>query len=414
MTTATGATRDVRHSAVLLVGTGVTAALTFGFLSLAANELGPSATGELFAGVYLLFFVHTLFGPVNTAVARLTAIGDDDPGAVLRQALTLTARVVLPVAALAAISLPWQADALGADVNVLAAAWLTALLVAPATVIRGSLRGRSAFGALVTNQVGEAAVRFAVGAGLLFAAARADLAMAAYVVGIGAALVHLHMVRRGEAASAVSATKTPDSRLASVIAPLLLLASADAASQNLDVLFVQHRFGDHDAGIYGAAATVSRVLGVLVTPFVIQIVPLLAGRGARNEAAGRPIAMMVGGFVALSIGVLLLLASAGGALVGALFGAGFSATADLVVPHALGSLLGYAAVVLAQGLAAVGQLGFVRIYALAAVAQMVMYFAAGHSTYEVAVVTLVGKACSLAAVAFAWLIHHRNTRATLR
>jgi O-antigen/teichoic acid export membrane protein len=420
------AKRQLRQSAVLVVATGTTAALTFGLMMIAGKTLGPAESSDLFAGIFLLFAVHTVFSPVSTAVARRVAVLDvaADAGAgraVTDRVASLTGRVLLAFGAVVAVTLPWQSQSMGIDIGVLAAAWLAALLIALASVLRGAMRGRQAFGPLAGNMVTEAALRVGLAVAVLLVTGRADIAMAAYVVGIVAVWPHLLGWQRRVMGPGAE-TPVDDRSWLPFVGPLLLLAVADAGFQNYDVLFVKGRLSAADAGAYGAAATLSRALGVLVTPFVIQVVPLLAASHAKEGAASsdgaRPattglLARLVTSYVLLSAGALLILANLGPELLSTLFGSGFDAASGVLVPHAIGALAGYLAMVLAQGLAAIGRLRIAGLYLLGFGVEIVVLPFVGDSMEGVAIALLVVKCGALAVTAVAWwLVVRRPGAAT--
>jgi len=275
------------------------------------------------------------------------------------------------------------------------------------------MRGTQSFGVLAANMVGEAGVRVAVGLAAVFALGRADVAMAAYLVGIVAVWPHLRgwLRRHGSDSQLESSLGPSTARFWSFVWPLLVLAVADAGFQNYDVLYVKRVFPDGDAGAYGAAATLSRGLGVAVTPFVIQVVPLLADHSARKRSTSGAMARLVGAFVFLSVGAMLFFAAAGDLLVETLFGRDFDAAADVLVPHALGSLAGYLAMVLAQGLAALARFWFIGAYVAAFVVEILLLHMFGDTPVAVAVCALVVKFGVLGLTAIAWMTRNRGSGA---
>jgi len=149
---------------------------------------------------------------------------------------------------------------------------------------------------------------------------------------------------------------------------------------------------------------------VLVTPFVLQVVPMVASRSARNEASVGALIRLIASFLLLSVGALTILATMGDRIVALAFGGGFAATAELVVPHAAGALLGYVGLVLAQGLAALGHFGFLWLYGAVAVLHVGAFFALGDSTLSVVIVTLAARAATLVAVLVSWAVVARGAQ----
>jgi O-antigen/teichoic acid export membrane protein/glycosyltransferase involved in cell wall biosynthesis len=407
--------REIGHSTVLLAGSLAAALMGFAYVAHAVTRLGPALAAEFEAAVFVIMSLTALLHPVDSVVARavtqLRARGDGAGVAGLRaHVLRRVVAAVVVSTLLAAPAAAWAAGPLGLGTGAsLALAMGTAGLLVVVGVDRGVLRGQHRFGAYAAGMVAEAALRVCVGVALLARWRSAPVAVSAHAASAAAALVVTAWQVRG-LRRVPPGPGRPEVSLLRFGAPMLVLAAADAAYTAVDPLFVKACFPDAEAGLYGAVALLTRTLGVLVTPFVVLLLPLLASRLAEGKGAGPALLRVVAYFTVLSAPPVLLFALWPGEILASLYDARFAPGAPLVLPHALGLLAGYLAMLLGQAFAAVGRFSFLWIHVLGVVVEASALAAWARDLQAVVQVVVVTKVAVLAALAVTWLASARGPR----
>jgi len=302
---------EIRQSGVLLAGTAGTVALSLAYTMYALRILGPEASSAFTLAVSFVAFCQIALGPINGTVARFTAkfVAEGDGGKVrsLGRACvvrTLTATVLLLIPALAfvvPVSRFWKLDTPWPLALAYGVVGLTLLL----SIARGLLRGLQAFGHLTVNTLSEAALRLVAGVAILHFAQTATAALCGFLF----ALVGVLILSRWQVSPRLrvhDAEPFDGREVLAFAGPLLLMMLAAAGFQNLDMLAVKHSFADLQAGLYGAAFSIARLIGALVTPFSILLLPVLTSAHARGESTARPLIRIIAYFVLLSIVPLLM------------------------------------------------------------------------------------------------------------
>jgi O-antigen/teichoic acid export membrane protein len=314
--------------------------LNYLFLLASGRLLGTDEYGELAAiiGVLTVVLLPTSALQMATSreVSRLLAIGDAEGArAFARAVLRLAVIATGPLVALFYIVLVPLADVLAIDSS-------TALAIAGASLattfalptLLGVIQGEQRFVVLGLATFVPFAVRLAVL--IVVAAIGVTVAGAALAILASAAAALVVAIAGSRGAIARARSHLPDLRpFLRYLAPVVVGLLGMSVLVNLDVIVVNARFSDDDAGIYAAAAAFARVGYFLPVTILSVLFPRTAARQARGEGTedilGRSLIVTAGFCAALALFYLLV----GQQLVTVSFGADFDAAADLLPLFAL-------------------------------------------------------------------------------
>jgi len=353
-----------RDRLALVLGTGGGALLTMIWMAWAGRVLGPAKSSDLYGGVFLIFAVYMVGHPLNGVTARFSALWHRQAeGAKSRQLhqglMRWLVKAAVVFAMLFLLTGDWQRSVLNFD-SYWALGWaqVAAWLVLVLSVSRGVLRGVGAFSSFAGTMVLEPALRLGCGVLLLWWLPEVSWAMAAYVF---ASLVTIVFARRqvDGVIEAADAAEIPREVYRFAL-PMLLMAMADAAYQNVDVLIAKRALQATQAGQFGAMATLTRALAVLVQPFALLVIPLLAGRQVRQN--DRTLWKLTGVFLACATIPMAAFFVFAEPLLTGIFGDGYAGASQWLPWHALGSLACFVSLMLAQAFAAIGRFGFLWGY----------------------------------------------------
>jgi O-antigen/teichoic acid export membrane protein len=270
---------------------------------------------------------------------------------------------------------------------------------------RGVLRSLERYHAFAVNTVAEAALRLGGVFVAMWLAASATGALVPMVGGLLAALALAHLQlapRRRQAAASGDAPFDPAGVVAFTVA-LFALAWIDGALHNVDVLWVKLRFDAHDSGVYGAAAAVTRLFGVVATPLTVLALPALTIQHERRQGPGPALARICGYLIVVSALPLAILAAWPERVVDLLFGRDFRDAAPLLFPHGASVVVGYLSVLIGQAFAAIGRFRFLWLSAAGLALEVALLAAWSSSLREVALAVLAAKLVILVALAAAWM-----------
>lgn len=359
---------EFRHTANLVVGTGVTAALALVYSSITARNLGTVLFGEVAVCLSIIMAAQTAFGPINGIVARFTAdYAARDAWGMVRTLyrdycirvlawggigamfMFLTAAPLRRLFQLSSNSSLYLAYAI-----LCASLWLS--------VGRGALRGAQAFTAHNASTVIDAAARLAIGVLLVTFWPQPGPALLAYLLGLVVTLTYtpsqLAVLWRHH--TAVPIDRAEVRRFAW---PMFAVMLVTAGFQNVDMLYVKHEFSAQDAGVYGAAFTLTRLIAVMVTPFNVVLLPILTARHAGGRSIHGSLGRLCLYFVVLAAGPLALFAFWPEHVVRAFSPEGYGSAAGLLGELALVRLLGHLCHMVALAGAAVHDFRFLYFYA---------------------------------------------------
>lgn len=402
--------RERGHTILLVLATGCSALLSMVYMAIAGRRLGPAEAADFYAALFFSFVLITIFSPVSAVVSHFTAVYTTrgEParsGALIRWisrrllwlGVALSACVWLTAAPLVSMLRLGSA-------TTLASACLIGGLFVWLTSSRSLLRGARRFGPYSGNLIAESVLRLGFGLVALELAPTASQALWPYV---GSAVIAIAACEvssaRTRAPERVDLRQSEISEVLRYAGPMLVVGMADAGYQNIDVLIVKSQFQAHDAGLYGAMAAITRVLGVLVTPFIVLLLPMMSERYERQLPGGAALTRTCVTFGGISLIPLVAFALWPEQILRASFGDAFLGAAPLLLPHGASLVVGYLAMLFAQAFAATRRFAFLKIYAGGLVLELLALAAWHGSPYQVALVTLLVKALLLAALLTIWL-----------
>ncbi len=395
---------ESKHSILLLISTGVTALLTFVYSLYAMNVLGPARAADFVAAISVATFFYVALGPINGTVARFTAAyaADNEMGSVARLQ-RLTVRNVFRyggfgflIGSLGAIPLSsWlQYESVLPLILSFAIVWLTLLL----SVARGMLRGLHRFGSYSINTVTEALVRLIVGVGLLSVWTTTSSGVLAFIIAL-IVILAISQVQMADIWRQLESPSIDSTAIVGYLKPMCVMMAITAAFDNVDMFAVKHLFEAEAAGVYGAAFTLARGTSVLVTPFNIILLPLVAGLQARNAPVKSTVLRICGYFVALCAIPLLVFAICPGKVLQLVRLDAFSDAAPLLLPLTAARLLGHLNGLIALSYAALGRFGFLKVFIPALIAEVALLARWHDSNMTVILVALFVQVGTLMALA---------------
>lgn len=389
---------ETRQSVILVGGTGIATALGLVFSAVAGRLLGPERGADFFAAVSLVAFCQIALGPINTTVARFCArfAGESAPGKVhsLYRAVSRRVIVVGAIAIAAAllatplIRIVLKFDSAGPVIAALLTLYVTFIL----SVARGTLRGLQAFVSLNVNNITEALVRLTLGILLLLMSRSATVAVAAYLSGTLIAALLGHMQVRAMV-TGHQRERVDGKEVVAFTLPVFVMMLIAAGFQNVDMLLVKSLFSDAAAGLFGAAHTLSRTMGALVTPFNTLMLPMVARMHGEGENVAGPMLRVVGYFLLLAAVPLAVFALAPDLVMTTLFGADFKPAGALLFPLSLARLAGHTAHMGALACAGLGRFRFLYVYGAGFFAQVILltlFHGSPEAVVRVALVSQIG------------------------
>ena len=400
---------ESKHTVLLIVSTGVTALLSFIYTLYAINLLGTSRAADLVAALSMVAFFQVALGPINGTVAKFTAqFSANGEGANIaqlqRQATQLVVRhggVGLLICCLLALPIARVLNYESAVPVALAfvIVWLNLLL----SVARGVLRGLERFPSFSLNTVLEAVVRLGLGVAIL----HAWTSVSGGLLGFVAALILIIIVSRVQLAD-VWQCREPGFVDAQVIKnylkPMCVMMAVTGAFDNVDMQAVQAFFEAESAGVYGAAFTLARTMSVLVTPFGILILPMVAGLQARGAPVRKSIMRMCGYFVAICVAPLVVFALIPSQVLTLVRLEEFPEAAPLLLPLTGARFIGYLNGLIALAYAGLGRFGFLKLLLPALTVEIALLIGFHDSLMTVVWIALTVQAGTLLAlVAYAFM-----------
>ena len=404
---------ELRHTLILAFGTGVSSLLRIAYVVWAARILGPEAYADFYAVLAFVFLFATGMAPIAGTVSRFTSLhlARSDPGA-LAGLLRFARRQVWRIVGALAIASPLIALALQSKLRLdsFAIAVLTAAILPFALLLdlpRGVLRGALDFTAFSVNVSVEALIRLVLSVALLAWAPSAEAALLAFLI---AALfiwpIGELQVRKivGGAEPAVADGRT----LARFGGNLFLVAFIGAALQNIDVLAARALFADLEAGLYGAASSLVRVIALIYLPFGIQLLPALTVRIADGRRTAPMLGAIMAAFGALALSSVAALSLLGEPVLRLLYGGDYLAARPLIAP--LGAALTFAllSILLGQAFTAMSSFRFLPFYFAGLVAELAILWWTRATPTSFAAGLLISQILTFAVVLACFLIFARR------
>ena len=340
--------RGLHAGAIVLAGVIAVNVGNYLFHLLAARELGPASYSDVVSLLALAGLIGLPLGGVQVVVARrvarLSAAGDRAGlRAFFRLGLVATTVVSTAVALVVVILSPVIQSALG--IGSLAAIVVTAALTIPALltpIALGVAQGLQRFTLLSVSLTASTAVRLATLVVVLALGFGVTAVLAASLIGSLVALA-VPLARLDESFRGPRAIRPRISRhaLATSLLPVVLGLLAITALTTADVIVAKAVFDDHEAGIYGSASLVGRVILYLPAAIVTVLLPKVSARATRGEASGDILAASVGVTVAASASLTVAYAAVPNTVVQLAFGSEFDDAAGLLYLFGI-AMSGYA------------------------------------------------------------------------
>ena len=340
--------RGLHAGAIVLLGVIAVNAGNYLFHFLSARQLGPASYSDVVSLLALAGLIGLPLGGVQVVVARtvarLSAAGDTTGlRAFFRLGLVATGVVSVAIALVVVILSPALQSWLG--IGSLAAIVLTGALTVPALltpIALGVAQGLQRFTLLSLSLTASTAARLASLAVVLALGFGVAAVLAATVVGSLVALA-VPLTRLKDSLLGPRAVPPVLSRhaLRTSLLPVLIGLLAITALTTADVIVAKAVFDDHEAGIYGGASLVGRVILYLPAAIVTVLLPKVSARATRGEASGDILAVSVGVTVAASVLLTVAYAVLPGTVVQLAFGSDYDDAAGLLYLFGI-AMSGYA------------------------------------------------------------------------
>jgi O-antigen/teichoic acid export membrane protein len=282
----------IRAGAVLLLGVAALNLGNYVFHLLAARRLGPARYGDLATLVALASLIALPLGGVQVWLARYVAgyqaVGDNEAvhwfvrrAAAYSAAFAAAITIVLLTAA-------WPIQQL-LGISSIAAVVFTALTALPAVLAPvgfGLAQGLQRFSLISAMyaigsilRVGLTLLAFAVGL-------KVGGAMLATLVSMMLSLaIPLWLLRHWLAPAPASGRRVTRNEAAASLVPVSLGLLAITALTSIDVIVAKGVLGEHEAGLYGSASLIGRVILYLPSAIITVLLPRVAARAAdRRES----------------------------------------------------------------------------------------------------------------------------------
>ena len=329
--------RGVHAGAIVLVGVMALNIGNYVFHVVSARTLGPELYGDLATLIAITGLIALPLGAVQVWVARYvahyTAIGDEAAARwFVRRALTYTAiGGVVMTLVLLAVAWPLR-SALGiASISAVALTALTAFPAATSPITWGLAQGLQRFSLIAVTYTSGAVARvvltvLAFGIGLKVGGA----VLATLAAMLVALAVPLWALRRWLQPTATSARRVTRLEAARSLSPVLLGLLAIAALTSVDVVVAKVTLTPHEAGIYGSASLVGRVILYLPAAIITVLLPRVAARAADQVRTTDILRRSVVVTLAFCAIATLVYAAAGSLIVRIAFGSDYADAAGLL------------------------------------------------------------------------------------
>lgn len=340
--------RGVRAGGVVLIGILALNAGNYVFHLLAARELGPASYGEVVSLLALAGLIALPLGGVQVVVARtvsrLASVNNVDAlRAYIRTGLIVVAGASSALAVVLVMLAPVIRGPLG--VESLAAIVLTAVLTVPALVAPialGVAQGLQRFTLFSFTLALSTVARLAALVAVLGLGLRVAGVMAATIVGSVVALavpvvgIREHLRGRRTERWPLSGAALRSSVMPSVVGLLAITALTTA-----DVIVAKAVLSDHDAGVYGGASLIGRVIFHLPAVILTVLLPKVSARTARGETTADILAASIRVVVAAAAVLTLIYSIAPSLVVRVAFGSEYDDAAGLLPLFGI-AMTGYA------------------------------------------------------------------------
>jgi len=336
--------RGLAGDAGLVIGAALAAnLLNYAFHFIVSRRLGPEQYGTLTA----LLAIAALVGVVGTAlngvaVQEAAALWvdhrDDDIGAFVRHAARGAFGVALGVAVcilIASLALAPYLHIERWDLWIAFAVYCAANVFA--SFLRGCAQGAHRFGFFASSLIGESVVKLIVAVTFIALGWQVLGALAGFVAGISFAagvLVPPFITR--VVTSTYDQAEYSHLRLGGESVKVLGVGACIVALMFIDTIFAKHRLSGDEAGYYGAAGTIARIIPYGVSLIGLVLMPkAAAATHASRESLSRLLAISFGAGLLVTAVVVALLVGAPNLVIAVSYGPRFAASIPLLRLYAV-------------------------------------------------------------------------------
>lgn len=369
--------RNLRALLGLGAASAISAVLTIAYVALSGRRLGPAQYSNFAAAMSIIQVCALIAGPFGSTAARLVARyrarGEQQNVVGFRRVIFRgIARAWLPFAAASIIVSVALTPLLHfRTVLIPLLAFVATAAIAILSIDRGILQGIGALHRQNANLLLEPGLRMVAALLFLEVSHSATATLLAYALAPVVAELHLALTigrdwRDSEAAD------VEIGEINRTLLPLALMMGAFAVFQNIDVLAAKRFLSSSDAGLYGAAASLTRGFTAIFFPVYVIAGPMLT----ELHEAGRPLTAatlrLCGWFGALSAVPLALFVCVPRPFVVLLFGAAYEGAAPYVTAIAPLAVLTLLSLMLAQGVVTLASRAHTRVWIAFVVLQLAM------------------------------------------
>jgi O-antigen/teichoic acid export membrane protein len=336
--------RGLVGDAGLVIGAALAAnLLNYAFHFIVSRRLGPDQYGTLTALIAIAALVGVIGSALNGVAVQEAARlwvdhRDDDIGAFVRYAAPAAFGVAAVVAAgilIASLALAPYLHIEQWDLWIAFAAYCAANVFA--SFLRGCAQGAHRFRYFAASLIGEAIVKLIVAVALVSAGWHVLGALAGFVAGITFAagvLVPPFIARTQSRTYDVS--EHSRMRLGGESLKVLGVGACTAALMFIDTIFAKHQLSGDEAGYYGAAGTIARIIPYGVGLIGLVLMPkAAAAHHASRESLSRLLTIAFGAGLLVTGVVVALLVGAPNLVIAASYGARFEASIPLLRLYAI-------------------------------------------------------------------------------
>jgi O-antigen/teichoic acid export membrane protein len=326
----------LRASAVVFVGVGVVNLSNYVFHLLSARQLGPSSYGDVATLAAVSGIIGLPLGGAQVFAARHVAavesrgrpLNDDEYLTGFAGAM-LAAGGVLTLVLLAGSPLIRSA----LSIRSLSAVIFTVLLTAPAflaPVLLGAIQGVQRFWLVAAAIAVPSLVRVALAAAALAAGLGVAGVMAAtFVAALVSLAIPLTVLRRGLGSVRAWRPRLPRRELLALLPVLGGLLAITCLSTD-DLVAAKAVFPSHEAGLYGGASLIGRVILYLPAAIVTVLLPKVSAGVSAARGTGGIFARSVFATAAFCVTATLIYAIAPHLIVRIAFGSSYEGAASLL------------------------------------------------------------------------------------
>jgi O-antigen/teichoic acid export membrane protein len=329
--------RGVHAGAIVLVGVLSLNLGNYLFHVISARSLGPALYGDLATLMAISGLIALPIGGTQVWIARqvahYTAVGDE-PAAhwFVRRSLTygVGGGIALSLVLLA-VAWPLR-NALGvASIAAVALVAVTAFPAATSPITWGLAQGLQRFTLLAATYAGSAVARVGLTVVAFTIGLKVGGAVLATLASMMVALaLPLWVLRGWFRPAAASARRVTRGEAARSLLPVLLGLLAMAALTSVDVVVAKLALRSEEAGIYGSASLVGRVILYLPAAIITVLLPRVTARAAEQVGTTDILRRSVTVTLAFCAASTAVYAAAGPLIVRVVFGADYADAAGLL------------------------------------------------------------------------------------